>query len=117
VYALGAIYQEKVHIYPGLQLTKDNDVLKVEFPVGEGSPYEVREDFLAQAKEGRPVATPGPMGSSMGLSSQIPTGDMSVSSFFQDSHQKLALGLAMLIILLSGYYLVSFNKNIRDSMD
>lgn len=99
VYALGTLFEEKLYVLPNIQVKKGEDKKTVEFAVGAGSPYQVDDANHPQmnAQQGA-ASTPVDMG--------MPAGDQaksefSVASAFSHAHQKSALFLCGLVLVLA----------------
>lgn len=100
VYALGVMLEDELYVYPDIQIQKDQKVVHVDFPVGPESPYHVD----AQMEEGDNSETAEPstnMGTTMGIAADVEKTPFSVTSFYQNSHQKLTLFLSGVVLILS----------------
>lgn len=109
-YVLGSQDGGKIYVYPTLSLKPDQDQKKIDFVIGEGSPFLIPAELagkIAEMQAGQQApadAATGGMGSSMQnqTSEKAP---FSVSSFWQYPYQKIALVLSGLVLIASLYFI------------
>lgn len=87
-YALGAISGKKMYVVPDIKLKKGETSRDVEFRVGEGSPYEIEHDMATSMSSGQP-------------SKRV---RHSVGETWSHAYRDIAIALAIIVILLGGYY-------------
>jgi len=101
VYALGAIFKDKLFIYPNLSLDSSRKALEVRFQIGEGSPHEVQDANLSRMGQN---SLPN-QGATVPMSSMAnPKSSLNVSGIWKESYQKVALFLSVIVIFLGGLY-------------
>ena len=88
-YGLGLMYNDDLFVYPRFHLEKNEIIKKIEFHVGQGSPYQ--RDLESMMKQKSPAARP---------SLEPP-----VSSNWQKFFQGFAILLLSLTVIFSAYFL------------
>lgn len=94
-FAIGVLYEDKPYVMEGLHLEPQQDFLKVDFPVGEGSPYLVSQNIIDEETK-TDLNMPPP--------SSTVKGSFSVKKIWGEPYQKTALFLSLGVVLLALYF-------------
>jgi hypothetical protein len=101
-YAVGAIFEDKLFVYPNITMPNDKEEIKIEFLIGENSPYKISEDITNQARK---IAT-GEINQPMSSNSENQIQPTVLLS--RSQAKNLTIILSVLILFLAIFY--SFNK-------
>ncbi len=94
-FAIGVLYEDSPYVMEGLHLEPYQDFLAVDLQVGEGSPYLVPQNIVQEELK-TDLNMPPP--------SSTVKGSFSVSKAWGEPHQKMALFLSAMVVILALYF-------------